>query len=961
MVKKAAQASPNLLLRRARLERGWTQQMVADRIGAPNNVMVARWESGTTSPSTYYVERLCRLFERRASDLGLLQERRATTSRQVPDGGSRPDAPENGSSTTGMPRHQGAAALSQLPLIGRVAEARALHDVYSAVRQGQLQAVILQGEAGIGKTHFASAFLRWAATQGATLLQGRAIEMGGRLPYQPLAHALGRHLEQEPALEALLGAPWLSELSRLLPELRERYPHLPVAPGDEATARLRLFEALTRLGLALSARGPIVLFIDDLQWADTASLDVLHYAGQRWSESGTPILLLLAARSEALAASSPLGRWLAGLHRDLPVTDLVLGPFTEDETLQMLDALGTGHTLAGDRDRYTDLGQWLFHETHGQPFYLVETLNLLLERQILRLHRTAQGAELAVDLPALHEARQHGVFPPGVRQLILAHQEQLTAPARALLQASAILGQRGSFDMLRRVADLEEQPALAGMEEVLRCRLLCEISAEDVSAVGGQHVALYDAVHDKVREVVYAEMGEAWRHHLHRRVLAVLESLRRPAAELAHHALAAGPAERAWQLNVMAGDEAVLLFANADAQLHYDQALQALARLPDAEGSQRHRVETILRLVQVSWMTADAAQTLARLAEAERLAQTLSDRKQLALVHYWTGLTSSMRKTTRQTLAYARQVLDEARALEDDELVALASVQLGRQLILQGCYDSIERLLVPAIPILERTANMPDWTHALGLLGIARAGRGEYAAGLALGQRALERARRAGSMKSRNGIGCHFYLSRMHMFGGEYLWMLEEISRVIEGAHQLGDWIYLYLGYGLRGWAESRLGRHKEAMQSMARSQAAGERLGERHLFEDIFAAATAEISLAAGRVEEGLARAEAAVALARAVGGILSEGLAQRVWGQALASHSNWEEAEMHLSASVQALLAGGVLVEAARSQVAWGVLCRDRGDLASAQQHFALAAAHFAASGLIGDLETVRRYQSA
>jgi hypothetical protein len=149
-------------------------------------------------------------------------------------------------------------------------------------------------------------------------------------------------------------------------------------------------------------------------------------------------------------------------------------------------------------------------------------------------------------------------------------------------------------------------------------------------------------------------------------------------------------------------------------------------------------------------------------------------------------------------------------------------------------------------------------------------------------------------------------------------------------------------------------------MQSMARSQAAAQRLGERPLFQDVFAAASAEISLAAGRVEEGIARAETAVALARAVDGMLSEGLAQRVWGQALASLARWREAETHLSASVQALLAGEVLVEAARSQVAWGVLCRDRGDAASAQEHFELAASHFAASGLMGDLETVRRYQS-
>src|SRR5215467_14250407 len=80
MVKKAAQATPNELLRRARLERGWTQRVVAERIGAPHDLMVTRWERGTAFPSAYYIERLCQLFEQRASELGLLPESRPVAS-----------------------------------------------------------------------------------------------------------------------------------------------------------------------------------------------------------------------------------------------------------------------------------------------------------------------------------------------------------------------------------------------------------------------------------------------------------------------------------------------------------------------------------------------------------------------------------------------------------------------------------------------------------------------------------------------------------------------------------------------------------------------------------------------------------------------------------------------------------------------------------------------------------------
>jgi transcriptional regulator with XRE-family HTH domain len=181
MVKKAAQAIPNQLLRRARLERGWTQKVVAERIGAPNDMMVARWETGKAFPSAYYIERLCQLFEQKASDLGLLKEPyTVAASQHLPRRERR-----SGSTTPTMQHDALATPLSHLPLVGREADSRTLREIYQVVQQGQMQVMTIQGEAGIGKTHLATAFLRWAATQGATLLQGRAFEMGVACPINP--------------------------------------------------------------------------------------------------------------------------------------------------------------------------------------------------------------------------------------------------------------------------------------------------------------------------------------------------------------------------------------------------------------------------------------------------------------------------------------------------------------------------------------------------------------------------------------------------------------------------------------------------------------------------------------------------------------------------------------------------------------------------------------------------------
>src|SRR5215471_16916147 len=243
----------------------------------------------------------------------------------------RSQAPPRPGSLPGPSGTRGpSASLLEGPLVGRDAEYATLKKLYQTAPSQRIQIMVLIGEAGIGKTSLATEFLTWAAAQGADVLHGRAFETGGRLPYQPLVEALRRRLEREQAPDDLLSDVWLAELSRLLPELRERYPNLPLPTSGlgEAEARMHLFEAVARLCQALGEQAPIVLFLDDLQWADAASLDLLQYVGRRSSESGTAVLALLTLRSEGLAQSTALNDWLSGLERDLKVARLLLGPLS---------------------------------------------------------------------------------------------------------------------------------------------------------------------------------------------------------------------------------------------------------------------------------------------------------------------------------------------------------------------------------------------------------------------------------------------------------------------------------------------------------------------------------------------------------------------------------------------------------------------------------------------------------
>jgi DNA-binding SARP family transcriptional activator/tetratricopeptide (TPR) repeat protein len=569
------------------------------------------------------------------------------------------------SARTRSPRREMTGAAPRLgifegPLVGRTSEYARLGELYQAARRGLAQVVVVSGEPGIGKTRLAREFLGWTAAQGADVLQCRAFETGGRLPYQPLVDALRPRLERENAPEDLLSDVWLVELSRLLPELRERYPDLPAAAADETAARVRLFEALARLGQALSQRTAVVLLVDDVHWADDGTLDALQYATRRWTETNSPILVLLSLRPENLAGTPALADWVVGLARAATVTQLPLGPLGARDTFHFVEAL----VVEAERHEVEDLAGWLFAETGGQPLFVVETLRSLLGQDTLVPRQHADGS-WSIDLPGdrVIGASFGSALPPGVREVIHARVARLKPGSRELLAAGSVLGQEFTFDQLCRVAGLNEEEALLATDEVLRVHLLREIGTADGRSTTGAYVF----AHDKIRDVVYTDAGDARRRVFHRRALVTLDGTA-PAAHLAHHALAAGLDAPAVRFGRAAGDEAVHLLAARDAIVHYERALEvalrrgwraevadlharrgkalaSLARWVEARreleaalealgaDQQQERGDILLDLLEVCWWWLDVPTVRQRAGEAAALAHDLgrSDLKMAAV------------------------------------------------------------------------------------------------------------------------------------------------------------------------------------------------------------------------------------------------------------------------------------------------------------------------------------------
>ncbi len=446
---------------------------------------------------------------------------------------------------------------------GRTAEYQALIERYGHAATGQPQVVTLRGEAGIGKTRLAKEFLTWAVDQGAETLHGNAFESGSRMSYQPLIEAFRPRLERENALGDWLEGKWLAPLSQLLPELRERYPELSLVQLKAAVDRTQLFESLVRLTLTLANKAPLVLFVDDLQWADSATLDLLQYAVRRWRESAARVLLLVNLRSDSLQSPTQTQRanlveWLAHIERELQPYHLALNPLGEGDTVDMVLSM-----LAPPA---ADFAQWVFNETRGQPFYLMETLKDLLERGALHPKRQTNG-KWAFEVDADHDLGQAVRVPSTVRAVIRSRLNRLSPNAFTLLAAGATLEHQITFERLCAIANVAEDLGLPALDELVSSNLLLEAAHADDASV-------YIFAHHMIWEVVYTEAGDARRRLFHRRALDVLEAARESAAMLAHHALTAGLAEAAFRYSLAAGQEALRLAAAGEAVVHFEKARQ---------------------------------------------------------------------------------------------------------------------------------------------------------------------------------------------------------------------------------------------------------------------------------------------------------------------------------------------------------------------------------------------------
>jgi DNA-binding SARP family transcriptional activator len=431
------------------------------------------------------------------------------------------------------------------PLVGRDAERARLRALYATAHHGALAAIT--GSPGIGKTHLAEDLLAAIHGAGGVTLTARCYEGEASLAYAPIAAVLR---EATKALEragrlGVLSQRQRSEVGRLVPRLAGDADQANAPPLVGPDARRRFFEAVSDTLLAAIA-GPVpgVLLVDDVHWADGASLDLLAFLARRLR--GQAGLLLLTWRDEEVPSGHSLRALLAEARRAGPADILALTPLSAVAVEQLVRACDTPLDPA--------LASRLYAESEGVPFLVVEYLAALRERA----------------LPPTSEAPWP--LPDRARELLEARLSPLSELARGLLSAGATVGRAFDMPTLCAAAAVAEEIAVDGVEELLARGLIAEVTVAPLRYAFG---------HERLRSLVYEGLSQARRRLFHHRVATHLATLlsdaARPglAAHIAHHAAAAGETMLAAVQHRLAGDEARALAANAEAATHYAAALAA--------------------------------------------------------------------------------------------------------------------------------------------------------------------------------------------------------------------------------------------------------------------------------------------------------------------------------------------------------------------------------------------------
>ncbi|MBI4551205.1 MAG: tetratricopeptide repeat protein [Candidatus Latescibacteria bacterium] len=794
-------------------------------------------------------------------------------------------------------------------LVGREQEITTLQTAFDRAAAGQGRVLFLSGEAGVGKTRLASELQAYALAHGAWVLTGACFYRDTPIPYSPFVEVLqgffrqtrrSRERQAHDRIKQFIEyeAP---ELKGLVPFIGTVISHGSQPPAESQfvlstdVAQHRFFEVVTRVLEEIARIKPLVLLLDDLHWADTASFQLLHAVARSIRE--LPILILVTYRHEDLDVEDdeqvhPLTELMRRMNREDLFEKIEIPRLGVDDIVRMLDRILKRSSLS------EALWELIFQETEGNPFFIIEVLKLLRDEGVI----VEQDGMWEMTRPVSRLE-----IPGRVYDVIIRRLDRLEKDQRELLQVAAVEGERFTSNVLARALDLNRIKLLRVLHHLERVHQL-------VVPVDGK----YKFDHTKIREILYNEISQELRQEYHLIIADCLEQEHQdhmePAVnDLATHLYLGGDVKRAIPYLLQAGSNTARLFAFREAARYFDQALDAMTRSHSTDDSAWANL--MLQTGQVYYNLGDWTKALERFEATLSTKETaVTDPAMKAEALLQIGRIKRRQGEWQAALDCYRQSFSLFEAVQDLRGIALVYQNSGDVCFEQGDWDQAQTYYVKGLEIAEQIddSNLSAGLHTS--MGVVASSKGEPKAAI------------------------------------------DHYEASIQQYELIGDSYGLAKVYNNLGMAYEASQNWEEALAYYSKALTLCRKMGSTALLTLVYLN-SAKMAVQLRELEKAEDSCRRALDLVTELGDQLGIAEAYKIYGMLSVIQEAWPEAESFLQQSKAMFEAHDNPLGVAEVCREMGVMFAKRGDQAQARQYLEHAKTLFHSINARGDVEEVEQ----
>jgi class 3 adenylate cyclase/tetratricopeptide (TPR) repeat protein len=818
----------------------------------------------------------------------------------------------------------GAGETNSRPMVGRQEELGLLLRSWDASKKGNGQVVLIQGEAGIGKSRLVDTLRSKLESDHAWVAIRCSPYHANSTLYPIIEHlkrAIGWRAEDDDAgklakLESALKAQSL-ELQRVVPLYAEllmlplppdRYPPMQVTPQEQ---REQTLDALAGWLLEAAERKPVLHVWEDLHWADPTTLELLRLCIEQCPT--VAVMNVLTYRADFAAP------WTMRSHMTL----ITLARLNRDEVEGLM------LQRAGGKAMPAEVIEYVARKTDGVPLYVEELTKAILEADFVR--DAGDRYELTRPLSGI-------TIPATLQDLLMARLDRLPT-IREVAQLGSILGREFAYEMLQAIASLDTAALENGLHQLVNSELLYQRGR-------GLH-ARYVFKHALVQDAAYHSLLKRTRQFYHHQIADLLETrhpeiVRTQPELLAHHYSRAEDDEKALHYFAAIAEKSAAIYAHAEAVVALEDARRHADRL-SGDNRDSEVLALVVRQVHSLHFLGRRQEMVEVLDQQRDRLERTSDRSLIAEYYFWLGFAHAWLGHREQALAYLRHSLAEANEVGDLAIAGRVHRALATEYVYSG------KLLAEAVThgreavaLLERTEDRFWLSQALFTLSYCCIFAGDFAS-------ALEAAARLNEFGDAGGIrraqaNAAMLAGLAHAMRGEGKRAVELCRRALDMSPDDFETAFILACLG-RACVET--GDIEAAVGSLEKAVGLADRVRSVQ-FRAWFRTMLGEAYLASGALEKATTVAREALDASGKMQFVVGVGLSRQLLGRIAWAQGNFAKAEQEFNDAVAALAAVGALYELARARLALAEIARARGNEIAAVEHDGQARRLFADLGL-------------